>query len=279
MKKLLGILVLAFAVACGGSGGSTGGGGGSSSTGGSGGGGGGAGGGSATGGGGGASSNQSCPWLVDCATACGQDQACLNDCGAQATPSAIAAYNALIDCVNASSCTDDACILATCPTELDACNGNAGTGGGAGGGGGGSGLTTSGRCEIRVNVPNSAELNWCWDYELTVTTGHNDGIEHWVYRDTMTVGGGQTTCTNENGQTFSGPAPGPWDNAAVSQQNVTNKQSACTQTGMQMFTTATWTPGAACSLAGSLGHCNRNVTNTWDGSTLTSLVQTTWTVP
>lgn len=237
----------------------------------------GGGGGSATGGGGGSAGTQNCAWLVNCATTCSQtDQACLDGCGAQSTSTAITQYNALVDCTNSHNCTDAACIETNCATQLAPCRASSGTGGG---GGGSAGLTTSGSCEIRVNTPGGTPINYCWDYELTVTTNHNDGIEHWVYRDTQTVSGGQSTCTSENGQTFSAPFSGPWDNATGSMQNVTNKRNACNLSASQPYTTATWAENSACSLSGSLGHCNRTVTNTFDGQNITSTVQTTWAVP
>lgn len=248
----------------------TGGGGGTSLTG-------GGGGGTATGGGGGSQGTNDCVWLINCATNCADtDQACRDACGAQSTSAAIGQYNALVDCANAHACADTACIETSCASQLTACRGSTGTGGGGGSSGG---LTTSGRCEITVAVPNSAPIVYCWDYELTVTTNHNDGVEHFVYRDSQSAGSGQSTCTSENGQTFSAPFSGPWDDSAASMQNVTNKRNACTLAGSQPYTTATWAESAACSLSGSLGHCTRNVTNVWDGQNLNSTVQTAWTVP
>lgn len=78
---------------------------------------------------------QNCPWLVTCATNCSQtDQACLNACGAQATSTALAQYNALVDCTNTNGCQTDACVQQNCATPLSACVGSTMIDGGSGGG-------------------------------------------------------------------------------------------------------------------------------------------------
>ena len=226
--------------------------------------GGGAGGGS---GGGGGGTQLDCPGLISCASACNQtDQACLNGCGAQATSDAVTKYNMLVDCVNAHSCTTSDCLQMNCNAELTACTGSSGTGGGAGGGGGGGGSgvgdTTSGKCVMSAS--------YCWDYTLTVTTNHNDGVEHYVYYEANAASSGQAACTNSS---FSTPMPGPWDNAAISQRNLTQKQTACSIGG------GTFTQGAACSLSGSMGHCTNTIANVWDGTTLTATTTAAWSVP
>lgn len=253
------LLALTFALggSCGGGGSGTGGGAGGGSGGGS-------------GGGGGGGTTLDCPGLVTCAGNCTQtDQACLNACGAQASSTAITQYNALVDCMNTNSCTTTQCLQMNCGAELNACIGSSGTGGGAGGAGGGSGgggggsggTTTSGKCQLS---------SYCWDYTLTVTTNHNDGVEHYVYYDASLTSSGQSACMNS---TFSAQQPGPWDNAAISARNLTQKKTACSLAG------GTFTEGAACSLSGSLGHCTNDITNVWDGTTLTATTTAAWSVP
>ncbi|MFO0596776.1 MAG: hypothetical protein U0228_15795 [Myxococcaceae bacterium] len=245
------------------SGGGTGGGTGGGST---------TGGGSATGGGTG-----DCLFLVNCASQCADtDQPCRDACGTQSTTLAITQYNALMDCSNGHACADTACVNQYCSAELTACRGSSGTGGG----GGTTGLTTSGKCEVQFAVPNVAIERWCWDYTLTVSTNHNDGNEHWFYYDAMSASSGQSTCASSN-NTFTAQQPGPWNDATISATNLNQKRSACQQQGNVMYTTATFTEGAACSSSGSLGHCTMTVTNVWNPSTtdLTATTTGTWSVP
>lgn len=90
-------------------------------------------GGGAAGGGSASGGTKTCPWLVTCATNCTQtDQACLNACGAQATATALAQYNALVDCTNTNNCQADACVQQKCGAPLSACVGSSGVDGGSG---------------------------------------------------------------------------------------------------------------------------------------------------
>jgi hypothetical protein len=201
------------------------------------------------------------------------DATCLNACAAQTTSDVITTYNALVDCLNTHSCTTTQCLEQNCSTQLNACIGSAtgggagggtggGSGGGTGGGGGGTGgTTTSGKCQLS---------NYCWDYTLTVTTNHNDGVEHYVYYDASLTASGQSACMNS---TFGQQISGPWDNAAISARNLTQKKTACSLAG------GTFTEGAACSLTGSLGHCTNDITNVFDGTTLTATTTAAWSVP
>ena len=67
---------------------------------------------------------QDCPWLATCAGNCTQtDTTCLNGCAAQANPEAVTQYNALVDCANASGCSDTACAAAACAAQIAACQG------------------------------------------------------------------------------------------------------------------------------------------------------------
>ena len=142
----------------------------------------------------------------------------------------------------------------------------------------GSGYTTSGSCDIVVSIPNVLESHTCWDYTLTVTTNHNDGIEHYVAYDQMDVSGTQSACTT---QTDSADQPGPWDSASLSASNLSHKKQACDLSGSGYGAASTWTEGGTCGIAGSLGHCTDTVANHWDPSTqiFSSSLSGVWSVP
>jgi hypothetical protein len=70
-----------------------------------------------------------CAQIVDCLGSCGaSDVACLNACRAKGSPSAQAAFGALLSC--AQSCTDTACVQSQCGPQVQACvsNGTVGPG-------------------------------------------------------------------------------------------------------------------------------------------------------
>jgi hypothetical protein len=141
----------------------------------------------------------------------------------------------------------------------------------------GNGYTTSGSCDIVFSIPNLVDSHTCWDYTLTVTTNHNDGIEHYVAYGPTDVSGTQSSCTS---QSFSAGQPGPWDSASLSASNLSHKKQACESSGSS-GATSKWTEGGTCSLAGSLGHCTDVVTNQWDPSSqvLSSSLIGTWSIP
>ena len=141
----------------------------------------------------------------------------------------------------------------------------------------GSTYTTSGSCDIVFSIPNLVDSHTCWDYTLTVTTNHNDGIEHYVAYAPTDVSGTQSACTS---QTYSANQAGPWDSAALSASNLSHKKQACDLSGSG-GATATWTEGGTCSLVGSLGHCTDAVINQWDPSTqvMGSSLTGVWSVP
>jgi len=142
----------------------------------------------------------------------------------------------------------------------------------------GNGYTTSGSCDIVTNIPNVLDSHTCWDYTLTVTTNHNDGIEHYVAYAQLDVSGTQSACTL---QTYSASQPGPWDSASLSASNLSHKKQACDLSGSGYGAAATWTEGGTCGISGSLGHCTDTVTNHWDPSTqiLSSSLSGVWSVP
>jgi collagen type VII alpha len=141
----------------------------------------------------------------------------------------------------------------------------------------GQGYTTSGSCDIVVNIPNLLDSHTCWDYTMTATTNHNDGTEHYVAYKTTDVAGTQSACTS---QSYSGSQPGPWNSASLSASNLSHKKQACDLSGSS-GATSTWTEGGACSTAGSLGHCTDAVTNAWDPATqvLSSSLIGVWSTP
>jgi hypothetical protein len=141
----------------------------------------------------------------------------------------------------------------------------------------GNGYTTSGSCDIVFSIANLVDSHTCWDYTLTVTTNHNDGIEHYVAYAQTDVSGTQSACTS---QTYSANQPGPWDSASLSASNLSHKKQACDLSGSS-GATSTWTEGGTCGIGGSLGHCTDTVTNLWDPSTqiLSSSLSGTWSVP
>lgn len=184
MNRLLCASSLLITLACspsGGGGGTAGGapfptaGGFSNTGGGSGNGGGSAGGGSTSGG------TKSCPWLVTCATNCSQtDQACLNACGAQATSTALAQYNALVDCTNTNNCQTDACVQQNCGAPLSACVGSTAMDGGTGSGGGSAGTCLPNTVGSGVTARAGAD-----EFVTTITAVNGDRI-------TSTVSTGST---------------------------------------------------------------------------------------
>ena len=220
-----------------------------------------------------------CPWLVSCLDPCAQDDnACVDQCAAQATAAAIAQFNDLGNCLQTYGCTDEACATAKCSAELLACAGTTTTS--DGGATPVGGLTTSGKCEVRVELPSMPSQSWCWDFEMTVSGNHNDGTEHFVYYDSESAQSGQTTCSESAG-TFTGGAGGTFDAQTISNMNLQNKKNACQAQAAGYGTTATFTEGADCALTGSLGHCTHQVTNVFDASsgTVTATTQTAWSVP
>jgi hypothetical protein len=256
---------------------------------------------SGTGGGAGggvvAAGTNGCAWLAQCVGNCAaNDSACPNTCAGQATSAAVTRYNTLLTCAINHNCNDSACIQTNCPTETNACanDGQTGTGGGSGGGSGGgtavgggsgggtaagggtgAGLTTSGRCEV-----TGLGVNTCWDYSLTVTTNHNDGVEHYVYDDATSAAVGQNTCTQSAGTFTAGAGTNVFDPATVSASNLSHKRSAC-EAQNAGGVTATFTEGASCSLTGSLGHCTANIVNVFDpgAQTVTATTTTSWSTP
>ena len=141
----------------------------------------------------------------------------------------------------------------------------------------GNGYTTSGSCDIVFSIPNLVDSHTCWDYTLTVTTNHNDGIEHYVAYGQTDISGTQSACTS---QAYSGNQPGPWDSASLSASNLSHKKQACDLSGSS-GATSTWTEGGTCGLVGALGHCTDTVTNQWDPSTqiISSSLDGVWSVP
>ena len=64
-----------------------------------------------------------CKQIVeDCDASCG-DPLCLHRCSPQGLPDARAQHEALLDCGERASCTDEACVRTNCPGELSACVG------------------------------------------------------------------------------------------------------------------------------------------------------------
>jgi len=148
---------------------------------------------------------------------------------------------------------------------------------GVDGAGAGQGYMTSGSCDIVFTIPNLVDSHTCWDYTMTVTTNHNDGIEHYFAYGATDVSGTQSACTS---QSNSGSQPGPWDSAAISASNLSHKKQACDLSGSS-GATSIWTEGGTCSPAGSLGHCTDAATNAWDPATqvLSSSLVGVWSVP
>ena len=64
-----------------------------------------------------------CAQIVEtCDSTCTQPL-CLHGCTSQGTPEAQPKHDALLTCGEHNGCTDEACIRANCPTEIDACQG------------------------------------------------------------------------------------------------------------------------------------------------------------
>jgi hypothetical protein len=78
-----------------------------------------------------------CNELDECLTGCGQnDQACLDGCIEGSSQEGFDALGAVVQCIQANMCADDACVETNCADELAACDAQ---GGGMMGGGGGAG--------------------------------------------------------------------------------------------------------------------------------------------
>jgi len=60
--------------------------------------------------------------LEECDAQC-SDPLCLHRCSPQGLPDARTAHDALLECGERASCTDEACMRTNCPTELTACVG------------------------------------------------------------------------------------------------------------------------------------------------------------
>jgi hypothetical protein len=67
-----------------------------------------------------AAGKTSCRDLKNCRLAC-SDEACKKACDAVASPAAKSAYDAVMACVDANSCTDDLCVEQKCGPQLNAC--------------------------------------------------------------------------------------------------------------------------------------------------------------
>jgi hypothetical protein len=198
-----------------------------------------------------------------------------SDCIAQLCASEVAACRGTPDAPDAGLAAGDASVGLDAPAVRDAVLSNDADAVGAGGG---SGYTTSGSCDVVTKIPGLADSHTCWDYSMTVTTNHNDGIEHYVAYTTTDVAGTKSACTS---QSYSATQPGPWDSATISASNLSHKKQACDIAGTSYGTTTTWTEGGSCPLAGSLGHCTDAATNAWDPATsvLSASLVGTWSVP
>ena len=65
----------------------------------------------------------SCREIVEqCDSTCG-DPFCLNRCTGQGTQEGAGKHATLLDCGQRHSCTDEECMKASCPNEIDACMG------------------------------------------------------------------------------------------------------------------------------------------------------------
>jgi hypothetical protein len=64
-----------------------------------------------------------CKQIVETCDSTCSDPLCLHRCSPQGLPEARAQHDALLDCGERSGCTDEACMRASCPTELSACVG------------------------------------------------------------------------------------------------------------------------------------------------------------
>ncbi len=62
--------------------------------------------------------------VEQCDSQCG-DPLCVNRCTAEGTENAQGQHAALLDCGQRSGCTDQACMEASCPTEIATCMGPA----------------------------------------------------------------------------------------------------------------------------------------------------------
>ena len=66
----------------------------------------------------------SCVGLIDCLGQCAEgDTSCEDQCLSQGSPEGDAELQAIVDCINANGCADDACLLDMCKSELSACMG------------------------------------------------------------------------------------------------------------------------------------------------------------
>ncbi len=67
----------------------------------------------------------SCKEIVEqCDSTC-SDPFCIQRCSEQGNADGAAQHHALVDCGQRNSCTDQACMEASCPTEISACMGDA----------------------------------------------------------------------------------------------------------------------------------------------------------
>ena len=63
-----------------------------------------------------------CAGLIECGASCAEeDAACSDACLAKGSPTAKAAVDKVVGCVNDNACTDSDCIQANCAAEIDAC--------------------------------------------------------------------------------------------------------------------------------------------------------------
>jgi hypothetical protein len=66
-----------------------------------------------------------CREIVEqCDSQCG-DPFCIQRCSGQGTPDGAAQHQALVDCGQRNSCTDQDCMQANCPGEIQTCMGEA----------------------------------------------------------------------------------------------------------------------------------------------------------
>ncbi len=64
-----------------------------------------------------------CRQIVEqCDSGCA-DPMCLRRCGEQGTPEAARQHDAVFECAQRNSCTDEACIRTSCATESETCQG------------------------------------------------------------------------------------------------------------------------------------------------------------
>ena len=64
-----------------------------------------------------------CAQIVETCDSTCTDPLCLHGCTSNGTPDAQPKHDALLSCGERNGCADEACIRASCPTEVDACQG------------------------------------------------------------------------------------------------------------------------------------------------------------